>query len=58
MKKEKFSEKIRAASEKSSVEKIRAISVVNNDAELGENMTREVRQTTAAKYTKQWKIMR
>ena len=37
-------------SEKISVKKSRAISVVHNDAEQGEDPTVEGRQTTAAKY--------
>ena len=45
-------------SEKSSVDQIRAIIVVQNDVEQGEDLTREGRQTTSAKYTEIWKIMR
>ena len=56
--KEKCSEKIRAESEKSSVDQSRSSSVVNNNAERGEYPTGEGRQTTAAKYTEQWKIKR
>ena len=56
--KEKRSEKIRAESEKSIVEQIRESSVVQNDADQGEYMIGEGRQTTTEKYTEQWKIMR
>ena len=55
--KEKCSEKIRSQSEKNIVEQIRASSVVQNDVEQGEDTTGEGRQTTAAKYTEQWKII-
>ena len=56
--KEKCSEKIRAEGEYSSVDQSRASSVVQNDTERGENPTGEGRQTTAAKYTERWKIIR
>ena len=49
--KEKCSEKIRAESEKSSVDQSRASSVVQNDKEQGENPIGEGRQTTLEKYT-------
>ena len=55
--KKNYSEKIRAEIEKSSLELSRARSLVQNDADQGEDPTREGRQTTAAKYTEQWKIM-
>ena len=55
--KEKCSKKIRAESEKLSVDHSRAISVVKKYVEIGEYPTREGRQTTAEKYTEQWKIM-
>ena len=40
------------------MDKNRARSVLQNDAERGEYPIREGRQTTAAKYTGLWKIMR
>ena len=40
------------------MDQIRAISVVQNDVEQGDDTIGEGRQTTAAKYTEQWKIMR
>ena len=46
----KCSEKIRAESDKSSVEQIRSSSVVQKDTERGEDPTREGRQTTSGKY--------
>ena len=55
--KENCSEKIREDSEKISVEKSVASSLVNNDAEQGEDNIGEGRQTTVAKYTERWKIM-
>ena len=55
--KKKCSEKIRAESEKSSVDQSRASSVVQNDEDRGEYPTGEGRQTTAAKYMERWKIM-
>ena len=56
--KENCSEKIRAESEKSSVEQSGASSVVQNNAEQGEYPIREGRQKTAEKYTGRWNIMR
>ena len=56
--KDQCSEKIRAESEKISVEQSRASSVVQKNAERGEYRTGEGRQTTEAKYTERWKIMR
>ena len=56
--KENLSEKIRSESQKSSVEQSRSSSVVQNDAEQGEEQKREGRKTTAAKYTERWKIIR
>ena len=55
--KEKWSEEIRAESEKISVEQSGARSVVQNNSEQGEDPIGEGRQTTASKYTEQWKIM-
>ena len=52
------SEKIRAESEKISVDQSGSIIVVHNAAERGEDPTGEGRQTTLAKYMEQWKIMR
>ena len=52
------SEKIRLEIEKSSVEQSGASSLVQNDTEQGEQPIREGRQTTAAKYTERWKIIR
>ena len=52
------SDKIRADIDKSSVEQSRASSVVQNNAEQGEDLTREGIQTTAANYTERWKIIR
>ena len=49
--KEKRSEKIREDSEKRIANQRGAISVVHNNEERGEDPIREVRQTTAAKYT-------
>ena len=54
--KENCSEKIRADSEKISVEQSRAISVAQNSVERGEYPTGEFRQTTEAKYMERWKI--
>ena len=51
------SEKIRAESKKISADQSGARSVVQNDAERGEDPIREGRQTAAAKYTGRWKIM-
>ena len=51
--KEKYSEKIRAESDKSTVDLSRASSVVQNNAELEEYPTGEGTQKTAAKYTEQ-----
>ena len=45
-------------SEKGSVEQSGASSVVHNNVEQGEDPIREGRQTTVAKYTERWKIMR
>ena len=56
-KRKKFSEKIRAESEKISVEQSGASSVVQKDAEQGEDPIGEGRQTTAEKYTERWNIM-
>ena len=56
--KEKRSKKIRVESEKSSVDQSGSSSVVQNDADQGEDPTREGRQRTVAKYTGRWKIMR
>ena len=50
-------ENIIVESEKSSVEQSGASSVVQNNSELGEYPIGEGRKTTAAKYTKRWKIM-
>ena len=55
--KEKRSENIRAESEKSSVEQSEARSVVYNDAEQGEDLIGEGRQTMAEKYMERRKIM-
>ena len=48
---------IRAESEKSSAEHSGESSVVQNDAEWGEDPIQEGRQTTVAKYTGRQKIM-
>ena len=56
--KEKCSEKIRAESEKISLEQSGTSSVVHNNTDRGEDPIREGRQTMAAKYTERWKIMR
>ena len=55
--KEKRSEKIRVASEKSSANQRGESSVLKNNAELGEYPIRKGIQTTAAKYTVRWEIM-
>ena len=52
----KCSEKIRAESEKNSVDQSKSSSVVQNDAERGEYPTVEGRQTIAVKSTEIWKI--
>ena len=56
--KEKRSEKIRVESDKISADQSGASYVVQNDVEKGEYPIQEGRQTTAAKYTGIWKIMK
>ena len=56
--KEKCSDKIRQDSEKISVEQSGASSVLQNNTERGVDPIREGRQTTTAKYTERWNIMR
>ena len=56
--KENCSEKIIAESDKSSVDQSGERSVVQNEIEQGEYSIGEGRQTTAAKYTERWKIIR
>ena len=54
----KCSDKIREESEKNSVEQTISNSVVQKNAEQGEDPTVEGRKTTVANYTERWKIMR
>ena len=56
--KEKCSENIRADSEKISVDQSRERSVVQNNADRGEDTNVEGRKTATVKYTERWNIIR